>query len=89
MDKDSLITEYLKSVDAKIDVIQSDISAIKADLRYHIKRTDLLEADMHSQKESMKEAILPISWARTTVKILTVVGMIVGIYAGLTKSGIL
>jgi len=86
---DSLITEYLKSVDSKIDDIQKDISEIKADLRYHIKRTDLLEENMRGQDESLKEAILPIQWAKTTVKIILVAGAVAGAYAALTGTGII
>lgn len=79
--------EELERIEGKIDSMQEDMAEIKLDLRYHIKRTDLLEEHVKGQETSLAEAVLPIRWAKTTTKILAGLGAIAGAILALREIG--
>lgn len=79
--------DKLDKIDEKLEVIQIDISEIKADLRYHIKRTDLLEEHVKGQEDSLAEAVLPIRWAKTTAKVVMGLGTIAAAILAMREIG--
>ena len=76
------------SIERLIGMIREDISAIKIDLAIHIYRTDLseqrlkVESDrLEKMEELLEVALLPIKWAKFSIKILAVVATLVAIAA--------
>lgn len=71
------MSDFEHRVENKLDKIDSTLtnhevilSDIRKDLNYHIKRTDILEETFEHQEEQLKEALIPITWLKMTVKIL-------------------
>lgn len=56
---------WLERIEVKVDGVRIDISEIKADLAYHIKRTDLLEQQVSTkatreQVEDLEREMKPV-----------------------------
>jgi len=56
---------WLERIEVKLDGLTKDMAAVKADIAYHIKRTDLLEEDVRSraskqQVEELEKEIKPV-----------------------------
>lgn len=69
--------------------ISEDIGEIKADLKYHIKRCDLLEESVTLLRTSVENDLKPIKahvvFLNNTLKLVGAVGFVVGLIAGLSE----
>lgn len=57
MDRSDMIFELLKSLNDKQDKQSETLNRVEADLRYHIKRTDLLEEIIKSNAVELDKKI--------------------------------
>ena len=66
-----------------------DIGELKADVKYHIKRTDLLEESIDLDRQQLKKDLAPIkkhvTFVNTTLKIIGALGFIIGLAAGIAQ----
>ncbi len=81
MDRIDMIFDMLKDLDGKTDVVRDSQIRVEADLKYHIKRTDLIE-------DAMKRAIRKPT-LRQVATFLGIIATIVGTIATLVKLGVL
>jgi hypothetical protein len=80
----------LISIDGKIDALKEQVydisivqTRIESDLKYHIKRTDLLE----TQVEEINKKVEPIHDAKTAfINASKIIAFIIGIVAGLAAA---
>lgn len=75
MDKDDLIYEIVDRIGKTQDSMRDILIEMKADLKYHIKRTDLLEEEVAILRERVPS---PFPWKRVGL-VVSVVGGVVGI----------
>lgn len=75
MDRSDMIFELLKGLDSKQDKQSEVLTRVEADLKYHIRRTDLIE-------ESLKGKADRINWRKVGI-VLGVISTAIGIIAGL------
>ena len=75
MDRSDMIFELLKGLDSKQDRQSEVLTSVEADLKYHIRRTDLIE-------ESLKEKAERINWRKVGI-VLGVISTAIGIVAGI------
>jgi len=75
MDRSDMIFELLKGLDSKQDKQSEVLTRVEADLKYHIRRTDLIE-------ESLKEKAERINWRKVGI-VLGVISTAIGIVAGI------
>ena len=70
-----MIFELLKGLDSKQDKQSEVLTRVEADLKYHIRRTDLIE-------ESLKGKADRINWRKVGI-VLGVISTAIGIVAGI------
>lgn len=75
MDRSDMIFELLKGLDSKQDKQSEVLTRVEADLKYHIRRTDLIE-------ESLKGKADRINWRKVGI-VLGVISTAIGIVAGI------
>lgn len=66
-----------------------DIGELKADVKYHIHRTDLLEESMNLDRQTLKKDLAPIKkhvqLVDATLRILGAIGFIIGLAAAIVQ----
>jgi phosphatidylserine/phosphatidylglycerophosphate/cardiolipin synthase-like enzyme len=68
VDESTIVKELLLDLHKDFAVLKADMAAIKEDLKYHIKRTDTLEAEvkwMHRQMNMVHGAIALVAFLGT------------------------
>jgi uncharacterized protein YoxC len=63
----------------KIEEIRADIAEIKVDLRYHIKRTDLLDDDLKQQRKELKPVVKHVEQMQGALNLVKVLGVILSV----------
>ena len=90
MSEDNKIDEKLEKILEKVNSLSTDSALIKKDvgqntrdLSTHIKRTNLLEERMEQHatyhEKQLDEALIPIRWIKTSLKILAAAAVITGL----------
>ena len=81
-----------KWLEERLDAVQADLTQIKIvqaeqakDITHHIKRSDLLEAWVQDIQNDVKPLETHVAYVRGGLKLLGLVGLLVGIVAGLAK----
>jgi len=70
MDSQKMIFEMLKSLTEKTDIVVESQTRMESDLKYHIRRTDILETALSSKADKIDYK-----------KLRTIIGVILGIAA--------
>ena len=82
MDRLDMIFELVKSLDSKSDTQSESLTRVETDLKYHIKRTDLLENALDHRTEVV-EAALQTKFTKPSLRkvgiVLGIIGSAVGI----------
>jgi len=73
MDNNEMIFELLQSISNKQDKQGDAIARVESDLKYHIKRTDLLEGQvsLKANKTDYKKIAVIVGIISTTIGIIT------------------
>lgn len=75
-DKSHLLVHILEKVDKieeHVAAVRVDQAHIKDDLRYHIRRTDLLESDLKDVKKQVGWLAVPIDIVRAVLRWLKLI----------------
>ena len=59
--------------------IQLDIAEIKADLRYHIRRTDLLDEDLKQQRGELKPVVKHVEQMQGALNLVKILSVVLGV----------
>ena len=59
--------------------IQLDIAEIKADLRYHIRRTDLLDDDLKQQRSELKPVVKHVEQMQGALNLVKITSVVLGV----------
>lgn len=78
MEKDSnaLLVHILSKVDRiedHVSAVRVDQAEIKSDLRYHIKRTDLLEAMVKELQKGVTVLLVPVNLVKGLLRYLRII----------------
>jgi hypothetical protein len=87
-----IIQETVEKLDNKIDILGTDIVDIKlnqkentVDIRYHIKRTDLLEESVEMLRLELRPIKAHVNGITTIIKFITAASAVIGTIIGLLK----
>ena len=75
MNKDDLLYEIIDRIGQTQDSMREILVEMQVDLKYHIKRTDLLEEEVNILKSQVE---VPFPWKKVGV-IVSVIGAISGV----------
>lgn len=89
MDRLDIIIAKISDLAESVGYVKSHVEKNTKDLEEHIRRTNLLERKLDKTEESwenkMDEALIPVRWGKTTLKILAAGGAIAAIIEILTR----
>ena len=75
----------MKNIENDIQVIRESQIRMEADLKYHIRRTDLLEEKVNRQ-ESILQPLVVFSWVSNNIRTLMLLSTLsLGIIVGVLK----
>jgi hypothetical protein len=87
MEKLDKIMDKLVEVSISVAEIRKDVARNTDDLAEHIKRTDLrielIEQEAKAHNAKLEEALTPIRWLKGAVALCSIVGVIIGLIAGI------
>jgi hypothetical protein len=89
MDRLDVVIQKLTEMAETLGYVKGHVEKNTADLEEHIRRTNLLETKLDKSEEKwedkMDEALVPVRWGKTTLKIIAGGGAIAAIVEILTN----